>query len=114
MNQQIWRVLGWSLVMLLVVEALTGAALAAFYSPSSTDAWASVAYVQDQMPWGWLVRGLHFHAASAIVIVSGVHLVQVAVAGSYRERPRAWWLGLVLALLVLGFAISGYVLRWDQ
>ena len=51
MNQQIWRVLGWSLVMLIVVEALTGAALSAFYSPSSTDAWASVAYVQDQMPW---------------------------------------------------------------
>ena len=114
MNQQIWRVLGWSLVMLLVVEALTGTALAAFYSPSSTDAWASVAYVQDQMPWGWLVRGLHFHAASAIVIVSGVHLVQVAVAGTYRERPRAWWLGLALVLFVLGFAISGYVLRWDQ
>ena len=114
MNQQIWRVLGWSLVMLIVVEALTGAALAAFYSPSSTDAWASVAYVQDQMPWGWLVRGLHFHAASAIVIISGLHLLQVAIAGTYRERPKAWWLGLVLVLLVLGFAISGYVLRWDQ
>ncbi|MBV8762013.1 MAG: cytochrome b N-terminal domain-containing protein [Deltaproteobacteria bacterium] len=114
MTKQIWRVLGWSLVMLLVVEALTGAALAAFYAPSSTDAWASVAYVQDQMPWGWLVRGLHFHAASAIVIISGVHLLQIAVAGTYRERAAAWWIGLVLVLLVLGFAISGYVLRWDQ
>lgn len=114
MTSQIWRVLGWSLVMLLVVEAVTGAALAAFYSPSSTDAWASVAYVQDQMPWGWLVRGLHYHAGGAIMIVSGAHLFQVAVAGAYRERPRAWWAGLGLVVLVLGFAISGYVLRWDQ
>jgi ubiquinol-cytochrome c reductase cytochrome b subunit len=114
MNASFWRVLGWSLVMLLVVEALSGAALAAFYSPSTTDAWASVAYVQDQMTWGWLVRGLHFHAGSAIVIVAGIHLVQTAIAGAYRERSRAWWLGLLLIVLVLGFAVSGYVLRWDQ
>ena len=115
MNAAAWRVFGWSLVMLLVVEAVTGTALAAFYSPSATDAWASVAYVQDQMPWGWLVRGLHFHAASAIVIVAGVHLVQVTVAGTYKHpRTVAWWIGLGLLVLVLGFAVSGYVLRWDQ
>jgi ubiquinol-cytochrome c reductase cytochrome b subunit len=110
-----WRVFGWALVMLIIVEAITGTALAAFYSPSATDAWGSVAYVQDQMPWGWLVRGLHFHAGSAIVIVSGVHLVQVAVSGTYRApRTRTWWAGIVLILLILGFAVSGYVLRWDQ
>jgi len=114
MTAATWRLFGWSLVMLLLVEAVTGTALAAFYSPSATDAWASVAYVQDQMPWGWFVRGLHFHAASAIVIVSGLHLLQITVAGTYRERAVAWWLGLVLIVLVLGFAVSGYVLRWDQ
>lgn len=108
------RLFGWSLVLLLVVEAVTGTALAAFYSPSATDAWASVAYVQDQMTWGWLIRGLHFHAASAIVIVSGVHLLQVVVAGTYKDRTASWWLGLLLIVLVLGFAVSGYVLRWDQ
>jgi ubiquinol-cytochrome c reductase cytochrome b subunit len=108
-------VFGWVLVLLVAVEAITGAALAAYYAASSTDAWASVAYVQDQMSWGWLVRGLHFHAGSAIVIVAGLHLVQTAIWGSYKKpRELVWWLGLLLMLLVLGFAISGYVLRWDQ
>ncbi len=109
------HVFGWVLVLLLAIEALTGAALAAFYSPSTTSAWASVAYVQDQMPLGWLVRGLHFHGASALVIVAGAHLVQTAVYGAYR-RPRelVWWIGIVLLLLVLGFTVTGYVLRWDQ
>jgi ubiquinol-cytochrome c reductase cytochrome b subunit len=109
------RTFGAVLVMLLVIEAVTGAALAAFYSPSTTTAWASIAYVQDQMALGWLVRGLHFHGASALVLVCGFHLVQTAVVGGYR-RPRelVWWLGLLLLLLVLGFALSGYVLRWDQ
>jgi ubiquinol-cytochrome c reductase cytochrome b subunit len=107
--------LGWALVLLLVVEATTGAALAAFYSPSSQSAWASVAYIQDQAALGWLVRGLHFHGGSAIVIVAGLHLVQTAVWGAYKKpRELVWWLGLLLLLLVLAFAISGYVLRWDQ
>jgi len=109
------RVFGWVLVMLLAVEALTGAGLAAFYSPSTTSAWASVAYVQDKMTMGWLVRGLHFHGASALVIVAGLHLVQTAIFGAYkRPRELVWWLGIILLLLVLGFAVSGYVLRWDQ
>jgi ubiquinol-cytochrome c reductase cytochrome b subunit len=108
-------VFGWVLVMLLGVEAITGAALSAFYAPSTTDAWGSVAYVQDRLPAGWLIRGLHFHGASALVIISGVHLLQTALFGAYKKpRELTWWLGIVLLLLVLGFAITGYVLRWDQ
>jgi ubiquinol-cytochrome c reductase cytochrome b subunit len=109
------HVFGAVLLLLLAVEALTGAALAAFYSPSTTDAWASVAYIEDQVSYGWLVRGLHFHAGSAIVIVAGVHLVQTAVWGAYKKpRELTWWLGIILLLLVLGFAVTGYILRWDQ
>jgi ubiquinol-cytochrome c reductase cytochrome b subunit len=108
-------VFGKVLVFLLLVEAITGAALAAFYSPSVTDAWASVAYLQDQTTWGWFVRGLHHHAGGALVIVAGLHLVQTAVAGAYKKpRELVWWLGLLLLVLVLAWAVTGYVLRWDQ
>jgi ubiquinol-cytochrome c reductase cytochrome b subunit len=108
-------VFGTVLVFLLGVQALTGIALAAFYSPSSTDAWGSVAYIQDQAAWGWLVRGLHHHGGGAIVIISGVHLVQTAVAGAYKKpRELVWWLGILLLLLVLAWAVTGYVLPLDQ
>lgn len=108
-------VFGVVLMFLLVVEGVTGIALATVYSPSTTDAWASVAYIQDQMPGGWLVRGLHFHGGSAIIIVSGLHLVQTAVAGAYKKpRELVWWLGLLLLVLVLAWAVTGYWLRWDQ
>ncbi|MDX2092360.1 MAG: cytochrome b N-terminal domain-containing protein [Kofleriaceae bacterium] len=108
-------VFGSVLVFLLAVEALTGIALAAFYSPSSTDAWASVAYIQDRVALGWFVRGLHHHGGSAIVIVAGIHLLQTAIIGAYQKpREVIWWLGIVLLALVLGTAITGYWLRWDQ
>jgi ubiquinol-cytochrome c reductase cytochrome b subunit len=108
-------VFGSVLVFLLLLQALTGLALAAFYSPSSTDAWGSVAYIQDQAAGGWIVRGLHYHGAGALVVVAGIHLVQTAIAGAYkRPRELVWWLGLGLLLLVLAWAVTGYVLRWDQ
>ena len=108
-------VFGTVLVFLLVVEAVSGLGLAAFYAPSSTDAWASVAYLQDQAALGWLLRGVHFHAASAIAIVAGMHLVQTALYGAYKKpRELVWWLGIVLMMLILGWAVTGYVLRWDQ
>lgn len=109
------HVFGSVLVFLLLLEAVTGAALAAFYAPSSTDAWASVAYVQDQVAGGWFVRGLHYHGGGAIVVVAGIHLLQTAIAGAYKKpRELVWWLGLALLALTLAWAVTGYVLRWDQ
>jgi ubiquinol-cytochrome c reductase cytochrome b subunit len=108
-------VFGKVLVFLFVVQALSGVALAAFYAPTTTDAWASVAYLQDQTTWGWVVRGVHHHGGGAIVVVAGLHLVQTAVAGAYkRPRELVWWLGLLLLVLTLAWAVTGYVLRWDQ
>jgi ubiquinol-cytochrome c reductase cytochrome b subunit len=108
-------VFGAVLVFLLAFETVTGLALAAFYAPSATDAWASVAYIEDQSTWGWLVRGAHHHGGGAIVVVAGLHLVQTAVAGAYKKpRELVWWLGLLLLVLVLAWAVTGYVLRWDQ
>jgi ubiquinol-cytochrome c reductase cytochrome b subunit len=108
-------VFGSVLVFLLVLEAATGIALAAFYAPSATDAWGSVAYVQDRATLGWFLRGLHFHGASAMVIVSGLHLVQTALYGAYKKpRELVWWLGILLMIAILAWAVTGYVLRWDQ
>jgi ubiquinol-cytochrome c reductase cytochrome b subunit len=108
-------VFGAVLVFLLVLEAVTGLALAAFYAPATTDAWASVAYVQDQVTLGWFLRGLHYHGASALVIIAGLHLVQTAVVGGYKKpRELVWWLGILLMVLILAWAVTGYVLRWDQ
>ena len=108
-------VFGKVLVFLFLVEGLTGAALSAFYSPSTTDAWASVAYIQDQSAMGWLVRGVHHHGGGAIVVVAGLHLMQTALAGAYKKpRELVWWLGILLLMITLVWAVTGYVLRWDQ
>lgn len=106
---------GSVLLLLLGLQALTGVLLGLHYSPSTTDAWASVAFIQDQVPLGWLVRGLHAHGASAMVLVCLAHLMQTAIYGAYRKpREVNWILGVLLFCAVLAFGLTGYLLPWDQ
>jgi ubiquinol-cytochrome c reductase cytochrome b subunit len=106
---------GSVLTFILVNQIVTGVLLAMYYSPSAQTAWSSVAYIQDQVTMGWFIRGLHSHGASAMVIVAGLHLLQVAIYGAYKKpREVNWLLGVIMLGLILAFALTGYLLPWDQ
>ncbi|MCA9719472.1 MAG: cytochrome b N-terminal domain-containing protein [Myxococcales bacterium] len=108
-------VFGAVLVYLFLQEVVLGVLLALYYSPSTATAWASTAYIQDQVTAGWFLRGLHLHTSSAMVVLVVLHFVQVVWTGAYR-RPREliWWSGVLMGMIVLGFSMSGYLLPWDQ
>lgn len=107
--------LSFLFAFLLVIEAVSGALLALYYAPSTGAAWASVAYIEDQVTLGSVVRGVHRWGMSAVVIVAGLHLVVTALRGGYR-RPREvqWWIGLGLIGVITLYSVTGFVLRWDQ
>jgi len=106
---------GSTLVFAFVVQAMTGIVLWMGYSPSGHTAWESVYYIQYEMVGGWLVRGLHHFMAQAMVVLLAVHFAQVVIDGAYRApREVNFWLGLLLLKVVLGLALTGYLLPWDQ
>lgn len=106
---------GSALSLSFVIQAVTGILLMTAYQPSATTAWSSVAYIQQQMSMGWLIRGLHHFGAQAMVILLVAHLGQTAVYGAYKKpREMNWLLGLALMGVTLGFALTGYLLPWDQ
>ncbi len=108
-------VFGSVLTFILLLQMTTGVLLALYYSPSAQTAWSSVAYIQDQVTLGWFIRGLHGHGASAMVILAGMHLLQVALYGAYKKpREVNWLIGVLLLGLILAFALTGYLLPWDQ
>jgi len=111
-----WRyVWGSTLVFAFAVQVITGMFLWMAYSPSSQTAWESVYYIQHDMQFGWLLRGLHHYMAQTMIVLLVLHLMQVVIDGAYRApREFNFWLGLILMKIVLGLALTGYLLPWDQ
>ena len=111
-----WRyVWGSALVFAFMTQVITGLVLWSSYSASAQTAWESVYYIQHEMTGGWLLRGIHHVMAQAMVVLLALHLMQVVIDGAYRApREVNFWLGLVLMMLVLGMALTGYLLPWDQ
>jgi ubiquinol-cytochrome c reductase cytochrome b subunit len=110
-----WFVTGSVLLFLLGVQLATGVVLTMFYVPSPDHAHESVRYIMEQLPFGQLLRGLHFFGASFIVVAAVVHMLRVVWLASYKKPREATWLtGVVLLLVILAFSLSGYLLPWDQ
>ena len=87
---------------LFLVQLLTGLALMTVYSPSTSAAWASVWYIQTQMPGGWLVRGLHHFASDALLILLVLHGLLILITKAYNAPTRyTWWITGGLAALAL-------------
>jgi ubiquinol-cytochrome c reductase cytochrome b subunit len=110
-----WFVTGSVLLLLLAVQFITGIVLAMFYVPAPDHAYDSIRYIMERLTFGPILRGLHFFGASFIVIAAVVHMLRVVALGSYKKpREVTWITGVVLLLLILGFALTGYLLPWDQ
>ena len=110
-----WFVTGSVLILLLSVQLITGIFLTMYYVPSPESAYDSVRYIMERVTFGRLLRGLHFFGASFIVIAAVIHMLRVVALGSYKKPREVTWLtGVVLLLVILGFALSGYLLPWDQ
>jgi ubiquinol-cytochrome c reductase cytochrome b subunit len=110
-----WFVTGSVLLFLLGVQLLTGVVLAMYYVPSPELAYDSVRFVMSGLPFGSLVRGVHFFGASFIVVAAVLHMLRVVLFGSYKQpREMTWITGVILLLIILAFALSGYLLPWDQ
>jgi ubiquinol-cytochrome c reductase cytochrome b subunit len=98
-----------------VVLASSGIAMMTSYAPAPQSAWASVHYIQFVQSGGWLVRGLHYWAAQALIVLAALHIAHGALVSVHRKpREIAWWLTLLVLALTMGEAITGGLLPWDQ
>jgi quinol-cytochrome oxidoreductase complex cytochrome b subunit len=106
---------GGTAVFLVLVLVLTGALEMFYYVPTPGEAAHSVQTISYLVPFGGLVRNLHFWAAQLLLIVSAVHLLRVVFTGAYAPpRDFNYLLGLALFVLAVLLDFTGYILRWDQ
>ncbi|MBX7166142.1 MAG: cytochrome b N-terminal domain-containing protein [Pirellulales bacterium] len=102
-----WAATGSLVLWLLVVEAVTGVLLMATYSPSFTNAWASVHYIESSLG-GRIIRGVHHWGTQALFVALIVHLARCLLVAAFRApRELIWITGVLLLPLTLAFAITG-------
>jgi len=107
--------LGSATLFTLIIQVVTGILLTLYYVPEPQQAYASVTYITNEVPFGWMIRGLHHWGASAMVLLAVLHMVRVIIYGAYKyPREVTWITGVFLLLLTFAFGFTGYLLPWDQ
>ncbi len=106
---------GGMAVFLCLILLVTGILEMFYYIPVPEHAAVSVERITSLVPFGALIRNLHFWAAQALMIVVSIHLLRVVLTGAYaRHRRLNYLIGLGMFVLVLLLDFTGYVLRWDE
>lgn len=107
--------LGSATLFVAGLQIATGILLTIYYVPTPDHAYDSVVYISTQVTAGWFIRGLHHWGASAMVILTVLHLLRTFFYGAYKfPREVTWLTGVFLLLVVVGFGFTGYLLPWDQ
>ena len=101
--------------MLLGLQVVTGILLALVYTPSASQAWNSLQFLDHNVTLGWFLRAMHGWGSDFMVAIVLIHMAQVFLFGAYKfPRELTWIVGVFLLLLTLGMAFTGQVLRFDQ
>jgi menaquinol-cytochrome c reductase cytochrome b subunit len=107
--------LGSATLFAFVVQAVTGVFLAMYYTPSATEAYASITHLTNDVFLGEFVRGMHKWGATVMIILIFLHMGRTFFFGAYKyPRELNWVIGVVLLILTLVMGLTGYLLPFDQ
>ncbi|MBM0064660.1 MULTISPECIES: menaquinol-cytochrome c reductase cytochrome b subunit [Alkalicoccobacillus] len=98
-----------------VIQILSGMFLTMYYVPDIINAHASVYYLQNEVAFGVIVRGMHHWGASLVIVMMFLHTLRVFFTGSYKKpRELNWVVGVLIFFVMLGLGFTGYLLPWDN
>ena len=110
-----WYALGGTPAYLFAIQIVTGILLAFYYEPTTTRAYESVAYITEEVRYGWYIRSLHKWGATFMIAAIILHQMRVFFTGAYRKpREINWMIGMCLLLSTLTIAFTGYSLVYEQ
>ena len=101
--------------LFLTILVLSGIFLFLYYIPSFNDAYISVQFITNQVPYGQIIRGVHRYAADGFMIAVLLHFFRNWFTDRFRfSRDEPWISGMMLLLFTGFLGVTGYVLVWDE
>ena len=114
-NFNFWYYFGSLLMLVMVLQIVTGIVLTMHYTPDADLAFASVEYIMRDVPAGWFIRYLHSVGASMLFLAIYLHMFRAMLYGSYKgPRELIWILGMILYIAMMAEAFFGYLLPWGN
>ncbi|MDB5506335.1 MAG: cytochrome b [Devosia sp.] len=114
-NLNYWWTFGAILVVMLVIQIVTGIILAMHYTPNIAMAFDSVELLRRDVNSGRVLQAAHAVGASMFFVAVYIHIFRGLFFGSYKSpREVLWILGVLLFVLMITTAFMGYVLPWGQ
>ena len=105
--------LGLLLAVTFGLQALTGVFMLLYYVPTPEQAYSSTTFIMNSVPLGHLIETFHLYTAYAMIILTFLHLVRNYVGSAHKgNRDLMWLAGIILAILVISFGVTGYLLPW--
>ena len=102
---------GALLMVVFMIQVITGIWLMMFYTNTEEGAFASVEYIMRDVEYGWLMRYMHSTGASAFFFLMYFHMFRGLLYGSYQKPKELVWLfGCFLLFLLMAEGFLGYVL----
>lgn len=109
-----WGLGGMAAVLVFMLLG-TGVLLKFAYEPFPGTAYESIVRLQQEAPFGRLVRNVHHWSANLLLIIVFLHFLRVFFTGAFHPpRQFNWIIGLCLFLTVLFSNFTGYLMPWDQ
>ncbi len=100
---------------LFLVLALTGVLLMFHYRTGGAAPYLSVREITEIVPYGELIRSLHYWGGQWMVALILFHMIRVVLTESHQGAKRwIWVVGVLLLALMLIIDFSGYLLRFDR
>jgi len=108
-------VFGSSALIIFVLQVVTGIWQLFYYVPTLGEGYNSLNYLRTEVPFGWLIHGLHYWGANAMVVLVMFHMSQVFIWGAYKRPHELQWItGVFLFLLTMAMSLTGGALPWDK
>jgi len=101
--------LGMLTFIVFIILGVSGALLMFYYQPILDRAWDSVQFINDEVPFGFHIRNIHYHGSNAMVLLAVLHMYYQYFSGRYKIRNEVLWMtGVILGVVTILEAFTGY------
>jgi len=107
--------LGSIFYLIWFIVMATGCLLIMWYIPTKPAAFDSILRIQESIPFGGIIRGMHKYGADAMIIAATMRMYRMFMMADYKPgKEFNVAVCFVSLLLAMYSGLTGYLLIWNQ